>query len=383
VKAKHACWGSLLVFCVAQSCSNDFDKFDVGAASGMSSGGKLSIAGASAGTVSTAGRRPGVGGTTAGGGAGAGESFGGAPLAPEAGAAGTGVLAGAGGAEPEPEPPCGGLCELEHATALCVEDACVIDECSEPWGDCNQTASDGCEHALASDLANCGECERACSTVNVAAVECAASVCSSSCAPGFANCSQAETPDDGCETPVSADAANCGGCGNQCPAGFVCQGGRCGCDFKNDCGNGSGVECVSNLCQCDLTACRPGERCRDASGDKVCSCNGAAACLDNELCCEAGGCTDVLSDAANCGACGRVCSTGFACVAGACECDSVVDCGGVADAAGAGGAGGASEGSAGGAGAPTAPIACVGGSCVCDGAACPVGQRCMADGSCG
>jgi hypothetical protein len=379
----RASWATLLVFGAAQSCTNDFDKFEVDEPSvgGSSSGGSLSLPGTYAGTTSFAGRRPGVAGNPSGiGGAAAGESAGGSAAVSDAGAAGGGVVAGAGGAEPEP--PCGGVCSLDHAATMCVDDECLIDECDASWGDCNLASADGCELPLGMDVANCGACERVCSSASVAALECGDGACASSCVPGFANCSQSETPDDGCETAVSADAANCGGCGNECPAGFVCQGGHCGCDVKNDCGNGNGVECVENSCQCDLTLCRPGERCRDAQGDKLCSCNGGAtACLQNEVCCEAGGCTDVLSNAASCGACGHACTPGFVCEAGACQCDSVEDCGGTSqEDDGAGGA--ASEGEGGAAGTPAA-VACVAGSCVCQGAMCSAGQRCLANGTCG
>lgn len=334
MNGKHLCWASLLVFGVMQSCTNDFDKFEVGdAGSGATaSGGTLSLSGASSGTLNTvAGRRPDFGGTTGSdGGSDAGESPGGTPALPEAGGAGAGGIAdvaGAGGFAPEP--PCGGVCELEHATASCVENACVIDDCSQTWGDCN------------------------------------------------------ETPADGCEQSLSADASYCGSCGNQCPTGFVCVDGRCGCDFKADCGNGSGVQCAAGLCQCDLTSCRPGERCRDVQGDKLCSCNGAEGCLDDELCCEDSGCTDVQSNAQSCGACGRACTAGFVCEAGDCQCDGADDCGGVNDADGGAGGAGGEPGTSGGAAGATQTIACVSGVCVCQGVTCPAGQRCLPNGSCG
>jgi hypothetical protein len=237
---------------------------------------------------------------------------------------------------------------------------------------------------VSSDLAHCGACDRACSSDGVASLSCEGGACSSSCERGFANCVQDADPDDGCETAVSSDAAHCGGCGNKCPTGFVCVDGQCSCDFKNDCGNGNGVECSNHLCQCNLTACRPGERCRDSGGTKACSCNGATGpgCAANEFCCGVGGCTDVLSNAANCGACGRACTPGFACAAGTCQCDSAVDCGGQ-DVPEAGTGGAASEGSGGAADAPAPSIVCAAGLCVCQGNTCAEGQRCLPDGHCG
>jgi hypothetical protein len=375
--AKRGFFGLAVVLVIAQSCTNDFDKFEVttgGAAT--SSGGKVPLSGA---TSSLAGNNRGgstaLGGTTAVGGemsaSGAATSGG----APAEGGAGGGA-AGLSGAAGAPDVPCAGPCVLDHATAECVEDACAVAACENAWGDCNLSAADGCEHSVAADTANCGACERACDVTNIAAVQCTSGACSSSCMPGFANCTQTETPDDGCETPVTSDAANCGGCDNTCPTGFICSNGQCDCDSKNDCGNGSGVECVDALCQCSLAACRPGERCRDAQGSKACSCNGGVdGCLANEFCCAVGGCTDVQSNAASCGACGRACSPGFVCAAGACQCDSVEDCGD-ATPVGVGGA-------AGDTGLPPADIACVVGMCVCSGTTCAEGERCLPDGTCG
>ncbi len=351
------------VFGIAQSCTNDFDKFEVGAGG---SGATTATRGgnASAGTAPQGGNVIGVGGDngtagTAGTGA-----------VPAAGAPG---VAGAGGA--------------------------------------------GCGQ-VDTNILHCGECDRACDATGVASLECSAGVCVSSCAPGSANCSQPDTgDDDGCETDVSADPDQCGGCDNACPLGFQCASGQCACDNKGDCGSGSGVQCVTGLCECDNTACQPGERCRAAGGSRFCSCNGSdqPGCAANEFCCEAG-CTNVVSSAQNCGACGRSCTSGFACVASACECDSDADCSGgePTGAAGAPGVGGAPGGggmssdggvtgmsggggepavggaagepaSSGGAGGAPAQsnMACVAGRCVCSGNTCAEGQRCLASGSCG
>lgn len=392
--ARSGFFGLVVVLVLAQSCTNDFDKFEItsgGAAT--SSGGKPSFAGTASNVAGTArggtpslGGSPSLGGTLSGGGKTALAGNTSASGASADGGASAGVGAGGlSGAAGEPAVPCGGPCTLDHATAECVEDACAIAQCQGGWGDCNVDVADGCEHAVDLDPENCGACQRACAATNVAAVQCQLGGCSSSCAPGFANCTQKKTPDDGCETPVTSDAANCGGCNNKCPVGFVCHNGQCGCDFKNDCGNGNGVECVDDVCRCDLVACRPGERCRDAQGSKACSCNGSlVGCLANELCCSAGGCTDVQSNSANCGACGRACSAGFICVAGACQCDSAEDCGGEAPSIGAGGITGAGGlGAAGDTGAPVANVACVAGMCVCNGDACLEGQRCLPNGTCG
>lgn len=324
-----------------QSCTQDFDQFD---ASGSTAGntsiaGNISIGGTtSKGGTTGKGGALNAGGSIAKGGSGGTASTGGTAGSAQAGApseAGSSSQAGAAGAGPEPIP-CGGPCILDHAAAACIEDACAVASCDDTWGDCNTTASDGCETAV-----------------------------------------------------MSNNATHCGSCENKCQTGFACIDGQCSCDFKNDCGNGSGVECSNHLCSCDQTACRPGERCRDAQGAKLCSCNGGAGCAANELCCSNGGCADGLTDAANCGACGHACTLGFACIAGECGCDSAEDCGGVTPPdTGSGGAGGdagasSTSGAPGTAGAPASGITCQAGKCVCDGTTCGVGQRCLANGSCG
>src|SRR5262249_9496972 len=75
-------------------------------------------------------------------------------------------------------------------------------------------------------------------------------------------------PDNACELDVSADSANCGGCGNVCGALFTC---------------------VSSSCVCDA---------------------GLAYCQ--------GTCIDVTSDHENCGGCGTVCGDYEECISSAC-----------------------------------------------------------------
>jgi hypothetical protein len=50
----------------------------------------------------------------------------------------------------------------------------------------------------------------------------------------------------------------------------------------------------------------------------VCSCNGAAACMEGRACCGTMGCLDVLSDPENCGDCGVRCAAGEECLGGSC-----------------------------------------------------------------
>ncbi len=107
---------------------------------------------------------------------------------------------------------------------------------------------------------------------------------------------------------LATDPANCGALYVHCPVGQTCVGGACSGDVA-PCGPG-----------------REGSYCAlapDGSGT-------------SNLCCAGGGCTDTMSDAANCGACGNACAAGLSCVAGKCEalsCQGLLD--GMACGAGA------------------------------------------------
>jgi hypothetical protein len=127
---------------------------------------------------------------------------------------------------------CGG-CDAACPTAagasgLCMAGSCIA-VCDALLGDCNadraSPGGDGCETALATDVTNCGACGRTCTLANAAA-GCAAGACVvATCDPGWDDCDSSAAT--GCETDVTADTANCGGCGVTCAAGQVCGGGTC------------------------------------------------------------------------------------------------------------------------------------------------------------
>ncbi len=82
---------------------------------------------------------------------------------------------------------------------------------------------------LLNDPTNCGACGVGCfggGWGNQVAV-CKKGICSVECLPGFADCNG--DPNDGCESVLASDAANCGACGVQCnvAAGQPCIEGKC------------------------------------------------------------------------------------------------------------------------------------------------------------
>ena len=86
---------------------------------------------------------------------------------------------------------------------------------------------------------------------------------------------------------LANDPANCGGCGFRCPAGQGCAQGVC---------SGTPPDCAHRI----------GGFCNLDAGPSY-------------LCCPGVGCTNVDSDATNCGICGVVCPSSTACLNGSCR----------------------------------------------------------------
>ncbi len=262
---------------------------------------------------------------------------------------------------------CDHACSNTNASNVaCTAGACVP-TCMAGFGNCATPMApamdDGCETNTGTAADHCGACGRACSGTNVASRSCVGGVCDSACDIGFANCTQpAAGNDDGCELNVQTNDTNCGSCGNDCSGGLDCDRGPlaqkvCGCSNNNECGNNGACNTGTGVCTCSNVACATGELC--AGG--ACSCNGGSSCGAGNLCCQSpAGCVDPATDPLNCGACGRECPFGFACAGAVCRCDADADC----NAGSAGTCGG-------------------NGQCTCGANACAVGDRCLANGTCG
>ena len=187
---------------------------------------------------------------------------------------------------------CGNACAFDggsgNASLYCIDGQCQV-QCNSDYGDCNGQREDGCETNLQRDHANCGTCGNACQEGEV----CWYGVCG--CPPGFAQCG-----DQTCHR-LAYDPQNCSECGNRCP-------------FPDDAGPGA------ELWPCGVGVAPPnwGARCNNSKCDL--GCDGQYADCNGELCTD--GCeTDITKDPNNCGACGKQCGPEQACVDGKCKCE--------------------------------------------------------------
>jgi hypothetical protein len=226
----------------------------------------------------------------------------------------------------------GALCALAHATAACVNGACVISACLDARRDCNGEVPDGCEVAE-DDPDHCGTCGRACDLLH-AKETCVADECEvASCENGWADCDV--DPLD-CETPTNT-ADDCAGCGLACDAldhaaSVSCASGSCevvdcagnygDCDDAGNNGCEQELNTLAHCGECDEPCALNGGVNDCATGlCKVTGCNlGFAQCDGNPV----NGC-ERLNTATDCGACGTPCSPGALdhvvaadCASGAC-----------------------------------------------------------------
>lgn len=162
--------------------------------------------------------------------------------------------------------------------------------CSTGRADCDGDPRNGCEVSLLTDRFNCGGCRVDCPSPFHSQPSCVAGVCTSTCQIGYGDCDGNRA--NGCETDLNFDASNCQSCGAACSLSHATSGCRGGCIVTG---------CAANFGDCDHL---------------------------NPNGCEA----NLLTDSANCGACGMACAPRYMCVGGRCMADCFPPrfrCGGV------------------------------------------------------
>src|SRR5262249_30982036 len=139
---------------------------------------------------------------------------------------------------------CGHACAtIANGTPACTTGACSIGSCNAGFADCDRNAAHRCGADRATSKTNCRACGHACVAAN-GTPACAGGACTVGlCNAGFADCDGNAA--NGCETDLKTSGANCGSCGNACPAAANmtpgCAGGVCG-----------PVACNAGFGDCDL-----------------------------------------------------------------------------------------------------------------------------------
>lgn len=135
------------------------------------------------------------------------------------------------------------------------------------------------------------------------------------CATGSARCG------DSCAV-IDRDPNNCGACGNHCSAGLLCDNGacsaRCGSGATDCSGRCLDLRADPKNCGACGKSCGQGDVCNDGQ----CLANCPVGLTTCKSAADGGGdnyCANVGSDNANCGSCGKSCSTGAACIGAACR----------------------------------------------------------------
>jgi hypothetical protein len=191
---------------------------------------------------------------------------------------------------------CGNVCELPHASAECSAGECQIkaDGCEAGYADCNGKPEDGCEIDLKTNKLNCGTCDKVCPDLN-GTPSCEAGLCQIACNEGFEDCDK--TRDNGCEVNLQTSSKNCNECGKACDAaaGYspYCKEGACGQTLcpagKGDC-NGDPVD------NCETNVTNDVENC-GGCGITCQAVNATVACVNSK--CVITGCAEGFGDCAN------------------------------------------------------------------------------------
>ena len=205
---------------------------------------------------------------------------------------------------------CGVTCTYANASSDCSSGSCQLTACNTGYGNCNNSAADGCEQRL-NTTTDCAACGKACTLAN-ATPTCSSGSCQvQSCNAGYGNCDGNAA--NGCETNVTNNAQNCSACGSACPSNFSCVSGKCVCTSDANCS--SGKSCCNGACV-------------DKTSDEANCGSCGTQCGSGQTCCSSS-CKSLGSDINNCGSCGNRCGSNTnTCTNGSCNCSGQSPCSG-------------------------------------------------------
>jgi hypothetical protein len=113
-----------------------------------------------------------------------------------------------------------GRCDVACPSADCMcQDGRVVTVCPAGRADCDANPANGCEVNIETSTQHCGSCDRLCHTNGHDAITavCNAGRCQLTCESElFPELDCDGDPDNGCETSIWTDNANCGACGVRC-----------------------------------------------------------------------------------------------------------------------------------------------------------------------
>jgi hypothetical protein len=210
-------------------------------------------------------------------------------------------------------------CKLDHATAACQGRTCAVAACDPGFADCDKNPANGCEVDL-SKATSCGACNAVCpATAPVCAPSGAGFACTTGCTAAAPLLCGAE-----CVDPATSEN-HCGACNHKCPdvpnGTTACTAGACSFTCKpgyNKCGGACTVATDPAACGPACTVCPTPANATPMCTNDACTFSCAAGFADCNLN-PADGCESQLAtDAANCGLCGRACPAGSTCSMGAC-----------------------------------------------------------------
>lgn len=213
---------------------------------------------------------------------------------------------------------CGAACPDGYACDSYTR-TCYDPRCLAPAVTCGAACVD-----TNSDDYNCGACNTVCNQYPRDASAppfgmyygCKNATCETlKCAPSFEDCDHDEQK-NGCEINIASDEDNCGACGVKCPAGDLCQAGKCVCDPGPDgCGCTDLTSDVENCGSCGYGC--PGS---DQGGNGKRTCKGGHCgyeCAEGYADCNndrSDGCeVNLRRDPQHCGSCKEACTTGQSC----------------------------------------------------------------------